>query len=174
MPQAMYCSSCGQLLVRTPPHWSRRGMARVLWSVRVLVLCVVCGFILRATLPLALRIAPACTPGTYTLALIPRQVGVIDSTHGLVGSQPFLQTGDCHQGASAWYSITTNQDLWFAAAQRNPHTWAGWLIIQIETGLHSLRATSTQWLHRGMDFVMQMIVTLLNSVQGWDVPWRNR
>jgi hypothetical protein len=96
-------------------------------------------------------------PETHTVALIPRRVGVIDSQHGLVGGQDFLQAGDCNQLSSVWYHTTTNQDMWLAAAQRNPQTWAGWLITRCETVLNGVVSISVQWVRYGIDFVVQVI-----------------
>lgn len=157
MPQAMYCSSCGQLIQRRPPHWLRRSVDAVLFGIRVLLLLWVSMLIGRATIPVALAISPVCATTDHTIALIPRSVGVIDSQYGLVGAQDFLQVGDCNQISAAWYRITTNQDIWFAAAQRDPQTWAGWLIVQGETVLGGVVSTSVQWVRRGIDFVAHVV-----------------
>ena len=153
MTQAMYCSSCGQLHKRMPLDWVRRSWDGVRVLIRVLVLIWVCGFIIRAVVPVALSISPACGAQYHTIALIPRTVGVIESQQGLVGGQALLQAGDCNQPVSAWYTTTTTQDILFAIAQRDPQTWSGWLVATSEKNI----STVTQIGVRGMRDAINLV-----------------
>jgi hypothetical protein len=121
--------------------------------VRVLVLIWVSGLIVRAVIPVALWVSPACGAQYYTIALIPRTVGVIDAQQGLVGGQALLQAGDCNQLASAWYTVTTSQAMVFAAAQRDPQTWSGWLVATSEKNI----STVTQIGVRGMRDAINLV-----------------
>ena len=153
MTQAIYCSSCGQLHKRTPPHWVRRSLDGVLVLVRVLVLIWVSGLIVRAVIPVALLVSPACSTQYHTIALIPRSVGVIESQQGLVGGQALLQAGDCNQPASAWYTVTTSQAMVFAVAKRDPLTWSGWMVATSEKNI----STVTQIGVRGMRDAINLV-----------------
>ncbi len=152
-PSAIYCSTCGQLRKRTPPSWFLDGWRGFVQIIRILFVLWLAGFIVQVAVPVALRITPVCGTTPSMIAVIPRTLGLIDSQQGVVGGQPLLQAGDCHPVASPLYSITTNQDIWFAAAQRDPHTWVGWLVVTSETN----SAAVTQIGVRGMRDAINLV-----------------
>lgn len=152
-PSAIYCSTCGQLRKCTPLSWFLDGWHGFVQIIRILFVLWLAGFIVQIVLPVAVQITPVCGTTPSTIAVIPRTLGSIDSQQGVVGGQPLLQAGDCHPVASPWYTITTNQDIWFAAAQRNPHTWIGWLVATSETN----SAAVTQIGVRGMRDAINLV-----------------
>ena len=113
--------------------------------------------IMQALVPVAFLITPVCGSSSHIVALIPREVGEIDSQHGLIGGQSILQAGDCNEPSSVLYSITTNHGIWFAMAQRDPHTWGGWAMVQYETVLRSVVSTGVQWVRDGIDVVVHVV-----------------
>jgi len=120
------------------------------------------GFIVQVAVPVALRITPVCGTTPSTIAVIPRTLGLIDSQQGVVGGQPLLQAGDCHPLAS-WYIITTNQSALFAAAQRDSHTWLGWLVATSETNSATVTQTSVYWLRAGIDEALNVYQYVVDS-----------
>ncbi len=152
-PNAIYCSTCGRLRKRTPSPWFLDGWRGFVWIIRILFVLWLTGFIVQVAVPVALRITPVCGTTPSMIAVIPRTLGLIDSQQGVVGGQPLLQAGDCRAGALSWYTITTNQDIWFAAAQRDLHTWSGWLVATSETN----SAVVTQIGVRGMRDAINLV-----------------
>lgn len=141
-PNAVYCSTCGRLLVRQQPAWYLRGWGWLLTIMHVVSLLYIVGFSGYVALPVAVRIAPPCGIYPSTLAVIPRTLGVVVSQRGLVGGQAVLQAGDCNTAVSAWYTITTTQPALFAAARRDVRTWSGWLVATSEGTLGAVTQIS--------------------------------
>ena len=167
MPNSIYCSTCGRLLNQPRiPRW--RGLVTI---IRVLVALWLTGWIVQVALPVAVRITPPCGATPSMIAVIPRTLGLIGSQQGMVGGQAFLQAGDCNTVASSWYRITTNQPALFAAAQRNPQTWSGWLVATSETNLGIVTQIGVRWLRDTIDMVSHGYKLVVDKCTVWSCHW---
>lgn len=167
MPNSIYCSTCGRLLNQPRiPRW--RGIVTIM---RLFVMIWLAGWIMRMTLPVAVRIIPACGGTPSTIAVIPRTLGLIHAQQGLVDDQAFLQAGDCDSVVPAWYRITTNQAVFFAVAQRDPHTWAGWLVATSETQLASVTQIGVHWLREAVGVAVNGVQHVVDKCTVWSCHW---